>query len=84
MSRLILKPCPFCGGEAYEWCCDRVINIGCKACRYHLNYHGLVQSKINTGVPIIYEGGKASDHEWYDKDAYKKAVEAWNRRAKDE
>ena len=76
-----LKPCPFCGGEAYEWACDRLINIGCKTCDYLLHFHGIVQSEIDTGVPIVYKGGKVSDYEWYDKDAHKKARAAWNRRA---
>ena len=76
-----LKPCPFCGGEAYVTSCDRIINIGCKPCGYHRYFHGLVQSEINTGVPIVYTGGVKSDSEWYDKDAHEKAIEAWNRRA---
>jgi len=72
--------CPFCGGEPYEESYDRLIIIGCKKCNYHMSFHGYVQSEINTGVPVIYIGGKVSDHEWHDKDAHKKAVEAWNRR----
>jgi len=75
-----LLPCPFCGDKPYTWSCDRLINIGCKKCDYSLSFHGLIQSEINTGVPIIYKGGKVSDHEWHDKDAYKKAKEKWNRR----
>ena len=62
-----LKPCPFCGGEAFEWACDRLIEIGCKKCQYNLSFHGLVQSEINTGVPIVYKGGKKSETEWYDQ-----------------
>lgn len=79
-----LKPCPFCGGEAFEWACDRLIEIGCKKCLYHLSFHGLVQSEINTGVPIFYKGGKKSETEWYDQFAHEKAAEAWNRRVNDE
>lgn len=78
-----LKPCPFCGGEAYEDACDRIIRIGCKACKYNRAFHGLVQSEINTGVPIIYTGGEVSDSEWYDQYAHERAYEAWNRRAED-
>jgi len=76
-----LKPCPFCGEEAYFWSCDRLINIGCKKCSYHRHFHGLVQSEINTGVPIHYESGEISTTEWYDKDAHEKAIEAWNKRS---
>lgn len=79
-----LKPCPFCGEQPYVNSYDRLITIGCKKCFYYRSFHGLVQNEIDTGVPIIYEGGIVSDHEWYDKDAHKKAVEAWNRRAYDE
>ena len=78
-----LKPCPFCGGEVYEDAVDRLITIGCPSCGYVRSFHGLVQSEINTGVPIVYEGGKVSDHEWYDQFAHERAAEAWNRRAKD-
>ena len=78
-----LKPCPFCGGEAYEFACDRLIEIGCDRCKFHLSFHGIVQSEINTGVPIVYSGGKKSDYEWYDKNARLKAAEAWNRRVHD-
>ena len=76
-----LKPCPFCGGEPYIDSCDRLISIGCKPCGYIRSFHGLVQSEIDTGVPIVYKSGKVSDSEWYDRFAYKKAIEAWNRRA---
>lgn len=78
-----LKPCPFCGGEAYTWACDRVIEIGCKACNYHMSFPGLVQSEINTHVPVVYKGNIVSDHEWYDKDAHKRATQKWNRRAEE-
>lgn len=80
MIRTDLKPCPFCGEEPYVDTCDRLIVIGCNKCNYSRGFHGLVQSEINTGIPIVYEGGKESDHEWYDKDALEKAIEAWNRR----
>ena len=79
-----LKPCPFCGEEAYIWSCDRLINIGCKKCDYHRAFHGLIQSEINTGIPIHYKGGKISTTEWYDKDANEKAIEAWNKRSSEQ
>ena len=77
-----LKPCPFCGGEPYIDACDRLITIGRKPCGFRRSFHGLVQSEVNTGIPIVYKGGKVSDCEWYDRFAHEKAVEAWNRRAK--
>ena len=79
-----LKPCPFCGEMPEVFSCDRLISISCKQCGYIRGFHGLVQSEINTGIPIIYEGGKTSTTEWYDKDAYKKAIEKWNRRESDD
>lgn len=74
-----LKKCPFCGGEPFEWSCDRLIQIGCKKCSYQLSFHGVIQSEIDTGVPVVYEGDKVSDHEWYDQFAHEKAAEVWNR-----
>lgn len=78
-----VKPCPFCGGEPYIDSCDRLILIGCNLCGFSRYFHGLVQSEVNTGIPIVYKGGKVSDSEWYDQFAHEKAVEAWNRRAND-
>lgn len=83
MGDVNLKPCPFCGGEAKIWSCDRLILIGCATCNYERSFHGLVQSEIETAVPIRYDDGTVSDHEWYDSQAHEKAVEAWNRRAAD-
>ena len=79
-----LKPCPFCGGNPYYESYDRLIIIGCHTCGYSRGFHGYVQSEQDTGVPIIYQGGKISDYEWYDKAAHEKATEAWNRRVKDD
>ena len=76
---IALKPCPFCGKEPYVESCDRLIDIGCEECGYHLNFHGLVQSEVETPVVVSrWHGGLPA--EWYDKDAYKKAAAAWNRR----
>ena len=77
-----LKPCPFCGAEPYVESCDRLIDIGCEACGYHLHFHGLVQSEFVTPVIVSrYNGGLPA--EWYDPDAYEKAAAGWNRRVKD-
>ena len=78
-----LKPCPFCGGEPFKDSCDRLIRIGCKVCNYNRAFHGLVQSEIDTGIPIRYADGKTSTDEWYDQHAHERAAEAWNRRMKD-
>lgn len=75
-----LRECPFCGGEAFKRSYDRLIQIGCESCGYTRGFCGIIQSKIDTGVPIRYEDGKISTYEWYDKDAGEKAVEAWNTR----
>lgn len=76
-----LKPCPFCGGEAFKEAFDRLITIGCRVCNYYMSFHGVVQSEINTGKPVIYTGGEVSEHEWYDQFAHERAAEKWNRRA---
>lgn len=78
-----LKPCPFCGGEPYIDSCDRLIRICCEPCGYDRAFHGLVQSEIETPVVASYKKGTKEPLEWYDKDAYEKAVDAWNRRAND-
>lgn len=79
-NRLDLKPCPFCGSIPYEDSCDRLINIGCEPCNYHLYFHGLVQSQFKTDVVASYSKETGEPLEWYDKDAHKKAEEHWNRR----
>ena len=76
-----LKPCPFCGAEPYIESCDRIIDIGCEACGYHLHFHGLVQSEIETGVVVSRYKDSGKAYEWYDRDAFAKAAEGWNRRA---
>lgn len=83
IESLNLLPCPFCGGEPTATSCDRIITIGCNRCGYHRSFHGLVQSEIDTGVPIVYKGGKVSGYEWYDKDAHERAAQSWNRRFAD-
>lgn len=55
------KEVPFLWGEAYEESVDRLIVIGCRPCGYYRSFHGLVQTEIDTGVPIVYEGGKVSN-----------------------
>lgn len=77
-----LLPCPFCGGAAYIDSCDRIIDIGCEPCGYHRAFHGLVQSEFETAVIASYKRGTKEPLEWYDKDAYEKAADAWNSRAR--
>lgn len=77
-----LLPCPFCGGSPYIDSCDRIINIGCSACGYHRYFHGLVQNDYETAVVASYKKGTKEPLEWYDKDAYQKAADAWNVRAR--
>ncbi len=75
-----LKPCPFCGEKAYEDSCDRLIQIGCERCNYHMAFHGVVQAKVITNVVASYKKtGEPS--EWYDRYAHEKAHKKWNRRA---
>lgn len=81
MSEIKLKPCPFCGGDAYEELCDRFIKIGCKSCKFERVFRGVIQSEINTGKPITYFGGRISNNDGYDANAYEKAAEQWNRRS---
>lgn len=78
-----LKPCPFCGAEPYMDSCDRVITLGCFGCGYRRSFHGLVQSEFETPVVASYLKGTKKPLEWYDKDAYERATEAWNRRWSD-
>ena len=75
-----LKKCPFCGGEAEKWSCDRLITISCKKCNYTRSFNGLVSNK-KTDVPVVYEGGIVSDTEFYNRYAHEEAIEAWNNRA---
>lgn len=79
MSEVKLKPCPFCGGEAIMWSCDRLIEISCKPCKFSRSFQGLIGNK-KTDVPVVYEGGIVSEYEFYNKDAYEEAIEAWNTR----
>lgn len=79
-----LKPCPFCGGDAYEESYDRIIQIGCRICNYHMSFNGLLQTKINTGIIASYTirfDGVKIPYEYYDAKAYEKAYKKWNRRA---
>lgn len=74
-----LLPCPFCGGKAYMEACDRLENIGCRACNYHMYGHGIVQSEIVTNVVASYDS-EGNPLEWYDSHASEKLVAKWNRR----
>ena len=76
-----LLPCPFCGGEPYIDSCDRLIRIGCEPCGYFRGFHGLCQSEFVTPVVSATDKNTGEPIEWYDKDAYQRAAEAWNRRA---
>lgn len=77
-----LLPCPFCGGAAYIDSCDRIIDIGCEPCGYRRAFHGIVQSEVETAVVASYDRRTKEPLEWYDMDAYGKAADAWNSRAK--
>jgi len=68
-----LKPCPFCGGEAFIDACDRLINTGCSACKYSIYRRGVVTPEV---TPI-----RLSETEYLDADARDKAIDAWNTRA---
>ena len=74
-----LKPCPFCGGEAYIWVCDRLINIGCKKCDYHLSFNSYLTPE-KTDVSVKYSDGTISTFEWFNGNAKNEAIEKWNRR----
>lgn len=74
-----LKPCPFCGDKPKVFSCDRLIQIGCDNCNFHVGFQGLIGNKI-TDVPVHYSDGTISDYEFYNKDAYKEAEEKWNMR----
>ena len=78
-----LKPCPFCGGDAYEESYDRFIQIGCRKCNYHMSFDGVLQTKINTGVVGSYtlrSDGVKIPYEYYDAKAHEKAYAVWNKR----
>lgn len=76
-----LKPCPFCGGEAYIESCDRIINIGCRKCRYHLYFDGLVTT-VPHGMPISEPDSAVP--EYYNPRAHEDAADVWNHRAGEE
>jgi len=78
-----LLPCPFCGNEPIVDSCDRLISIGCEKCKYRLPFHGLVQSEIVTDVVVSWKPNTKEPAEWYDKDAYQRALYGWNRRSND-
>ncbi len=74
-----LKPCPFCGGEA-EIClgCDNKIFgkywfVRCKTC--YSRSSDAYESRSELGPNQVYETIK---------EAWDKAIKAWNRRASDE
>lgn len=75
-----LLKCPFCGGEPYIVSCDRIISIGCERCKFHRPFHGLAQSDEVTDVVITRDRKTGEPIEWYDKDAFQKAIDGWNRR----
>ena len=75
-----LKPCPFCGGEAKTFRCDRVFTIGCEPCGYHMAFSGWLQTVPN-GRCV--SSDTSSVKEYYHHDAWDKAIEVWNRRASD-
>ena len=81
-DRTIL-PCPFCGGDPYIDSCDRFIKIGCEPCGYYRYFPGLVQSDHTTNVVVGTSKQTGKPIEWYEKDAYELAIDAWNRRADD-
>lgn len=78
-----LKPCPFCGGEAkaafaHPWYMlkrlhDRCVFAGCPKCGITTS---LYLAHNRTRSPLI---NKAHEEE-----AKEKAIEAWNRRAKND
>ena len=67
-----LKPCPFCGGEAYFDAVDRIINIGCDVCKYHRHWRGLITTEQHEV--------RVNECEYYNPKAHEEAIEAWNRR----
>lgn len=73
-----LKPCPFCGGEADYWSCDRLIKIGCKPCGFSLGFDGIVQSAEND-VPVKSKEGNVVGY--YHQNADKVAKQKWNTRS---
>ena len=79
MAEIELKPCPFCGGEAYIESYDRLINIGCLKCRFHLHFDGILTT-VPHGNPV---NALSAVPEYINTRAYEEAAEAWNRRADD-
>ena len=73
MADTELRPCPFCGGEAYYDACDRLIQIGCKPCGYSSHWRGLLTTK-ETAVKAPNSG------EYYNRFASEQAITAWNTR----
>lgn len=72
-----LKPCPFCGGEAYIKRVNyghnglgkftETYEAGCKVCRLRYTRESIFATK--DGQPVIYKNG------------YEDCVKAWNMRA---
>ena len=80
MEQNKLKPCPFCGGEAKWFSCDRLITISCEACGYSRPFKSYLQttpSKTRASA----EGSALV--EYYHAHADEVAIEAWNRRVND-
>ena len=73
-----LKPCPFCGGEAYADYYDRLFLIGCKSCNYRMAFDGYLSLKPSK---VVASPAGADVVEYYHSDAKEKAAEKWNRRA---
>ena len=83
-----LKPCPFCGGEAEIVVCDDEGNLHDeeyeKDAWSGLGYKIIHSHEKNEGCPIArYEEDEAKMGV-YIYDTREEAIEAWNRRAKEE
>lgn len=83
-----LKPCPFCGGKAEIVICDDEGNLHDKEYEKDawsgLGYLVIHSHEKNEDCPIARYEGDDAKMGVYIYDTREEAIEAWNRRAKEE